>query len=284
MPILGEAGWVIFTDLNGTLLDHSSYGWEPAKSALAALRCFRVPRVIVTSKTYAEARPIARRLGWRAPLVVENGGAIYVPAGYFPFPLDGARRAGRSWLRLACGIVRKRLQVTLGRAAREARLEVRGFGQMSTREVAIRTGLSLSDGRRARQREFDEPFLVLGGGARAWSHFARSVRRAGMRATRGSRFFHIHGSSDKGVAVCRLTAWFRRAGGKNVLTVGLGDSPNDIPLLRAVDLSVLVARPGGRYDSETLEAVPGIRRAGGIGPEGWNRAVWKLLTSQLRRL
>jgi mannosyl-3-phosphoglycerate phosphatase len=284
MPILGEPGWVIFTDLDGTLLDHTSYGWEAAKPALAALRCFRVPRVMVTSKTYAEARPIARRLGWRAPLVVENGGAIYVPAGYFPFTLDGARRAGRSWLRLACGIERKRLQKALARAAREARLEVRGFGQMSAREVAIRTGLSLSDARRARQREFDEPFVVLGGNARRWSHFARSVRRAGMQATRGSRFFHIHGNSDKGVAVRKLTAWFRRAGGKDVLTVGLGDSPNDIPLLRAVDLPVLVARPGGRYDRETIEAVPGIRRAGGIGPNGWNRAVWKFLTSQLRRL
>ena len=284
MAIFGEPGWVIFTDLDGTLLDHSSYGWEAAKSALGALRCFRVPRVMVTSKTYAEARPIARRLGWRAPLVVENGGAIYVPAGYFPFPLDGVRRAGRSWLRLACGIERKRLQKALARAAREARLEVRGFGQMSAGEVARRIGLSLSDARRARQREFDEPFVVLGGSARSWSLFARSVRRAGMYATRGSRFFHIHGSSDKGVAVRKLTAWFRRAGGKDVLTVGLGDSPNDIPLLRAVDLPVLVARPGGRYDRETLEAVPGIRRAGGIGPEGWNRAVWKFLTSQMRRL
>lgn len=284
MPILGEPDWVIFTDLDGTLLDHTSYGWEAAKSALTALRCFRVPRVMVTSKTYAEARSIARRLGWRAPLVVENGGAIYVPAGYFPFPLEGARRAGKNWLRLAYGIERKRLQKALARAAREARLEVRGFGQMSTREVAIRTGLSLSDARRARQREFDEPFLVLGGSARVWSHFSRSVRRAGMHATRGSRFFHIHGSSDKGAAVRRLTAWFRRAGGKDVLTVGLGDSPNDIPLLRSVDIPVLVARPGGRYDREALEAVPGIRRAGGIGPEGWNRAVWKFLTSQLRRL
>ena len=149
MPILSEPRWVIFTDLDGTLLDHSSYDWEPAKSALAALRCFRAPRVMVTSKTYAEARPIARRLRWRAPLVVENGGAIYVPAGYFPFPLDGARRAGRSWLRLACGIERKRLQVALARAACEARLEVRGFGQMSTGEVAIRAGQSLSDARRA---------------------------------------------------------------------------------------------------------------------------------------
>ena len=60
-------------------------------------------------------------------------------------------------------------------------------------------------------------------------------------------------------------------------TVALGDSPNDIPMLREVDVPILVAHPGGRYDTETLASVPRAQRAGGIGPEGWNRAVLGLL-------
>jgi mannosyl-3-phosphoglycerate phosphatase len=85
------------------------------------------------------------------------------------------------------------------------------------------------------------------------------------------------GANDKGVAVRRLTEWFERLGGSPVRAVGLGDSPNDIPMLRAVSVPVLVARPGGRYDAETSAAVPRARRAGGIGPHGWNRAVLCLL-------
>jgi mannosyl-3-phosphoglycerate phosphatase len=63
--------------------------------------------------------------------------------------------------------------------------------------------------------------------------------------------------------------------------VGLGDSPNDIALLRGVDVPILVARPGGRYDLETRAAVTRARRAGGVGSVGWNRAVLKLLGERI---
>jgi mannosyl-3-phosphoglycerate phosphatase len=148
---------------------------------------------------------------------------------------------------------------------------------MTAREVAEATGLGLREARRALEREFDEPFALLDGGARGWIRLRREIRRQGLRATRGSRFFHILGANDKGVAVRRLSGWFRRAMGAGVRTVGLGDSPNDLGLLRAVDMPILVARPGRRYDAETFAAVPGVRRAGGIGPEGWDRAVRNLL-------
>ncbi len=148
---------------------------------------------------------------------------------------------------------------------------------MPAREVAERTGLDLTAARCARRREFDEAFIILDGDQRAWPRLRAEIRRLGLRTTRGSRFFHIMGSNDKGVTVRRLRAWFERLGGAPVHTVGLGDSPNDIPMLQAVTMPVLVARPGGRYDAETSAAVPDARRAGGVGPQGWNRAVLRLL-------
>ncbi len=278
MALTGQ-GLVIFSDLDGSLLDHANYRWQAARRALSALRRFKVPLVLATSKTRVEVMPLWRRLDLRAPFAVENGGAIYVPANYFPFPLKRSRQVGREWLRIAGNVGRDRLRIALARAARRAKVSIRGFSQMGAQEVALRTGLSLLEARRARKREFDEPFVILDGGTRAWIRLARAIQREGLRATRGSRFFHIHGRRDKGEAVRKLTAWFREAQEQGLRTAGLGDSPNDIPLLRAVDLPFLVARPGGRYDAETLRAVPGIKRAGGVGPEGWNRAVLKLLKS-----
>src|SRR5574337_416665 len=100
------APWVVFTDLDGTLLDHETYRWDAAQSTLDALRCFRVPMVIVTSKTRAEVQPILTQLGRREPMVVENGAAIYLPAGYFPFRVKGAVKAGKGWLRVGLGKAR----------------------------------------------------------------------------------------------------------------------------------------------------------------------------------
>ncbi len=270
--------WVIFTDLDGTLLDHATYRWAAARAALAAMRVRAVPLVIVTSKTCAEVLPILRSLRRREPFVVENGGAIYLPEEYFPFHAPGAARASRDWLRVTLGTPRSRLVTALGRAARRAGVRVRSFSEMSVGEVAERTGMNPLDARRARKRELDEPFILLDASARDSARLRTEIRRQGLHQTRGSRFFHILGKNDKGVAVRKLLGWYRRARGASVRAAGLGDSPNDVAMLRAVELPILVARPGGRYDRETLAAVPRARRAGGVGPEGWNRAVLRLLT------
>jgi len=268
---------VFFTDLDGTLLDHQTYAWTAARTALTALARKRLPLVIVTSKTRAEVMPLLRELRRREPFVVDNGGAIYLPLRYFPFPIDGAEPAGRGWQRVPLGTPYPRLVAALATAARRARVPVRGFSQMTAREVAERAGLAPVAARRAHQREFDEPFVILQGGAQAWPRLRREIRKLGLGATRGSRFHHILGANDKGAAVRQLSTWFRLAHGPQVRTLGLGDSPNDVPLLRAVDSPILVARPGGRYDRETLSSVPHAQRAGAVGPAGWNRAVLRVL-------
>ncbi len=269
--------WVFFTDLDGTLLDHATYRWTAARGALAAIRRRGSPLVVVTSKSRAEVLPLLRDLGRCDPFVVENGGAIYLPTGYFPFSVKGTRRAGRNWMRFSLGTPRRKLVAALKKAARRAGVRVRGFAQMTGAQVAAATGLGPAEARRALRREYDEPFLILDDGVRAWPRLREEIRRQGLHATSGSRFFHILGRNDKGVAVRHLIRWFRRGRRAPLRTVGLGDSPNDINLLRAVEVPILVARPGGRYDPETRLAVPGVRRAGGVGPEGWDRAVKSLL-------
>jgi len=269
---------VFFTDLDGTLLDRRTYAWIAARPALRALARAQHPLVMVSSKTQAEVLPLLHELDRREPFVVENGGAIYIPVGYFSFETAGAQPANRCWERVAAGTPYSRLVAALAIAAQRARVLVRGFSQMSAREVAERAGLELVVAQRAQQREFDEPFVMLKGDAQGWPRLSREIQKLGLHATRGSRFFHILGENDKGAAVQRLSAWFRRAAPGGILrTVGLGDSPNDIPLLRAVDAPIVVARPGGRYDRETISAVPRALRAGGIGPDGWNHAVLQLL-------
>ncbi|HLW79846.1 MAG TPA: HAD-IIB family hydrolase [Terriglobia bacterium] len=277
---------IVFTDLDGTLLDHHTYRWTGAQPALEALAARRAPMIIVTSKTAAEVWPILRALGRSEPFVVENGGAIIFPSRYFPFAVRGARTTRRGWRKVELGTPRARLLKALERAAALARVHLRGFSQMSNGEVSRVTGLSRAQSLRAQRRECDEPFVILDRDSQSWARLRARIRRAGFQATRGSRFFHIHGENDKGGAVRVVLNLLRRrqlqaSGGRDntkIISVGLGDSSNDIPLLRAVDVAFVVARPGGRYDAETLAAVPRARRAGGIGPYGWNRAVLSLVT------
>jgi mannosyl-3-phosphoglycerate phosphatase len=103
----------------------------------------------------------------------------------------------------------------------------------------------------------------------------RSISQKGFTFTQG-RFFHILGSSDKGIAVSILTDLYKMQYG-NIESIALGDSPNDIPMLEGVDFPVCVQKHDGVHDPQI--DMPKLIRADGIGPEGWNNALIELLHS-----
>ncbi|RPH76966.1 MAG: hypothetical protein EHM80_13515, partial [Nitrospiraceae bacterium] len=82
---------IVFTDLDGSLLDGTTYSYKAAIPALTALREQGIPLVMVSSKTRAEMEPIRQRLNLHDPFIVENGGAVFVPHGLFDFPLERMR-------------------------------------------------------------------------------------------------------------------------------------------------------------------------------------------------
>ena len=121
-------------------------------------------------------------------------------------------------------------------------------------------------------REYDEPFV--GTDAAGLSTVVAAAADAGLSIVSGGRFHHLVGGSDKGLAVRALCDLFVRSRGP-VRTVGLGDSPNDEPMLREVDIPVLVRKPDGGHAG--ADRLPGLVVAPCAGPEGWREAVFEIL-------
>ena len=71
--------YVVFTDLDGTLLDHDTYGWEEARPALERCKRLFIPIVLVSSKTRAEMDHLRVKLSISSPFISENGGGIFFP-------------------------------------------------------------------------------------------------------------------------------------------------------------------------------------------------------------
>ncbi|HEY4579910.1 MAG TPA: HAD-IIB family hydrolase, partial [Candidatus Acidoferrales bacterium] len=65
---------IVFTDLDGTLLDYHTFSWTAANEALAEIERRRVPLVFCTSKTRAEIEALRRKIGNAHPFISENGG------------------------------------------------------------------------------------------------------------------------------------------------------------------------------------------------------------------
>jgi mannosyl-3-phosphoglycerate phosphatase len=261
---------VVFSDLDGTLLDHATYDLDAARPALERLRAAGVPLVLCTSKTRAEVEPVRDVLDNRHPFIVENGGGLYIPVGYFPFELEAAEPRSGYWV-MSIGDPYPQLVRALARAAEASGVGVRGFASMSDEQVADATGLSTREARLARAREFDEPFVILE--PERANDLLAAIERDGNRWTRGGRFYHITGPSDKAGAVRRLISLYRRQRGET-RTVGLGDAPNDAGFLSVVDVPILLASP--RLD-QLRALVPRGQETVLAGPSGWNEAVLAVL-------
>jgi mannosyl-3-phosphoglycerate phosphatase len=150
---------------------------------------------------------------------------------------------------------------------------LRGFSDMTVEEVAHLTGLSLEEAARAKIREYDEPFL-LDDPPLNLDTVKRTAESTGLSITRG-RFFHLTGDNDKGRAVGVVKDFYSQAGGIAPRTIGLGDSPNDLPLLENVDFPILVQKPGGQYEPSVR--LDNLILAPGEGPIGWCVAVRELV-------
>ena len=72
---------VIFTDLDGTLLDRAGYSYAPAVPALERLRRNKIPLVFCSAKTRAEQEVYRKEIEIYDPFIVENGGAHFYSPG-----------------------------------------------------------------------------------------------------------------------------------------------------------------------------------------------------------
>lgn len=226
---------VIFSDLDGTLLD-DNYSFEKARVGLEILEEYDIPLVLVSSKTRAEIEVYRKRLGNKHPFISENGGAIFIPRNYFD--------KKKKWFRkkyevIELGTKYKVLVDVLNKIKKKIRLV--GFSDMSVRELAKDSGLSVKEARLAKKREYDEAFKLVDG--KDSKMLFKLVKKHGLNYTKGGRYYHILGNNDKGKAVRILIDLFKKKHGE-VFSVGLGDSENDKPFLKVVDKGFLVKGPG----------------------------------------
>lgn len=268
---------IVFTDLDGCLLDATTYSFEAAAPALEALRGRRIPLILTSSKTRAEIEAFRSQLNHSEPFIAENGGGLFIPKGFFPFPLEGSALRGPYQV-VEFGTPYARLRSALKEIEQAVGYGLRGFGDMPPEEVAARTGLSYAEAVLAKQRQYDEPFIIEDPSARIEA-VQEEIKARGLFCTRGGRFYHLMGDSDKGRACRYLIDCYRRHYGE-LTSAGIGDSLNDLPMLAAVDRAFLVQQSDGSYDKDVQ--VAHLVRVDAPGPVGWNRAVLGLLEEEAK--
>ena len=276
-PALLAPRHLIFTALEGALLDPRTGSFAEAEEALSELDRRRIPLVLVTSRTRDEIEPLRRKLGHGHPFITESGGGIFSPDGYFNLKIPGARRSGR-YLCVAMGRPYEEVCAALDDIAGESGVGVAGFHHMGSREVAENMGLRPRDAELARSREFDEPFFFTSANEQAIASFVAAAKERGFDVRPGQTFWHFSSGCDAARAVRLVTKLFRDATRIKLRAVGIGPAAEDLPWLRAVDHAVLLGGPG--TDSEDPDAIQHGNDTPNKtpGPTGWNASILNIIS------
>ena len=265
---------LIFTDLDGTLLNHQDYNYKAAVPILATLSNQKIPVIPVTSKTRQEVETLIKNLELASPFVVENGSGIFIPVDYQKFSVPQGKKYG-DYVLLNLGLTYeearqglRKLEIALGK-------ELQGFGDLSQKEIQHLTNLPLKDVLAAKAREFTEPFVLPKDVPP--EKIAESAREIGLKVLVGGRFCHLMGkSAGKGKAVQFLVHKYSEAyRGERIVTVGLGDSPNDLEMLEVVDKPIII--PNKRGKPHPLLLKRGWTVAANTAPEGWAESIAEIL-------
>lgn len=265
----------VFTDLDGTLLNHDDYSYAEALPAIAELRRRRIPLILVSSKTRAEMAQLCAELEITDPFVCENGSVIVVPPAWADvYPAEREKLVEEAGALLDYrGANRERI-VQLLKTMKDD-FAFSGFADMTVQDVMDCTGLSEGAAAKAMQRCASEP-LFWRDSAAAMNDFAQQLGRHGLRVLKGGRFYHVMGECDKGDAVRYLLSIYESHDGAKVGSVALGDSPNDLQMLKAVDQAVVMPHPDGTYMHD--DGLAGAIHAPFQGAKGWQIGVQAALS------
>jgi len=272
---------IIFTDLDGTLLDYYTYSFEPSIEGINLLKKFNIPLIFCTSKSYYEVIYFREKTGNTSPFIVENGGAIYIPKEQFTqFEIFKSIKQFKEfdrYMTIELGANYNKIREVFEKMKQTFNNKVIGFGDMNVEEIAKYLNLDLKLAAMARLRRHDEPFILKD---KSLLHeLNQFAEKNGLKLYPGTRFFHLMGNTDKGLAVKELSYMYKKLY-NDITTVGLGEGKNDEPMLKEVDIPFLVKKPDGTF---TDTRVDGVVKIDGIGPYGFTIAVKELL-SKIKKL
>ncbi|MEO0852269.1 MAG: HAD hydrolase family protein, partial [Cyanobacteria bacterium J06648_11] len=231
---------VVFTDLDGSLLDADSSSYGAARPALDALDRRNIPVILVSSRTRAELEELRQALELDHPFVCEDGAAVFIPIDYFPASIldeSWSRREGYAYREM--GFPYAHLRQVLKDVRAELQADIVGFGDWTEGELASTLGVSLEVAHLARQREYSEIFAYAGDRHRLEDAVRRHhLQLKPLRTAHLEGNWYLSGDVDRGSGVQVLLDCYRAHAGL-VQSLGLGDALTDASFMRLTDASVV---------------------------------------------
>lgn len=270
---------MLFTDLDGSLLNHFDYNFQAALPLIRELQGDGIPVIPNTSKTAKEIDLICSQIGLKDGFICENGAAVYIPKNLCPASVEDFEDCGSYW-RKAFVEPRAHWQTILDTVPVPLKQCFKSFKDIGITGIMEATGLPEENALLASQRAFNEPLIWLGSDDEK-RQFVDFMTRKGATLLQGGRFLHVGGNCDKSTAMHWYANFLSTYTNdtEKPRTIAIGDSGNDIAMLEAATAAVVVKAPEKPYPE--LKKDSAVFYTQGIAPQGWDEGVRAALKALL---
>ena len=262
--------FILITDLDGTLLGHHDFDFTLIKSEVLNLLDSGYLLVIASSKTKSEIESFCDELGRTVPFIYENGAGV----GNFSL-LSGCPESPN--IHQNPKAIRTDALLTIWE--RSISLDLKSLchfvKDMDRGAQRACLGLEATALEKAMERSFTLPF-TFSGPASDVQKLKDLSANAGLSVQQGGRVYNLSGCHDKADYLPEIRKWASKAKDTPVLIV-LGDSKNDIKMLKQADVSCVIPNENGDCLSIGNGNYPTII-APRAAPLGWLDAVMEALS------
>ena len=231
---------LIFTDLDGSLLDRDTFKFDEIKDYLKKLLSKGIFIIPNTSKTEKEILEFNNELGSNLPYISENGAAINgldLLNSNLPKELILSRDKNN-----LINIFKKSVPENLQN-------KCKWLSEMDKKKQSLIFGLEDEKLKMALDRKYTIPF-VFEGNKNAKNKLFKIVKNKGLALQEGGRVINLTDKVNKAKALQVFVRFFKK-NNKEVKTIAVGDNYNDLDMLKTSDFPCLVFN-----DKFTLDEIP----------------------------
>tara|TARA_X000001036_G_scaffold400231_1_gene404434 strand:+ start:353 stop:1270 length:918 start_codon:yes stop_codon:yes gene_type:complete len=268
--IIKKMKLLIFSDIDGTFLNHSNYSYGNLKKYLDRIKNNSYI-IFNTSKTFSEVFNLSKKLELKFPFIVENGACIFFPKNWLKLkiPSEGFFKYKSFYGYKLSKYNSKYIKSKITNLKNNYKFSF--YSELNEEKIKNITNLKIKEVKRSKQRMFTDPIL--------WEDTDQNIIKFkeqvlswnnSLKVFKGGRFLHISDYYDKTLAMQKFISLTSTALKKKYISVSLGDSENDIGMLENSDYSCIVKNKNCRI---SIKKENNVYFSKNVAPEGWSESI-----------
>ena len=251
---------LIFTDLDGSLLDKKTFKFDVIKDYFKELVRNGIIIIPNSSKTEAELLDFNEQNNLDLSFIAENGSSIH--------------RLNKIHQNLPDKIIISRTIDEIRNIYKENisldfKNKITNILELEIEKQQKILGLSLDKIKLAIKREHSIP-IKFNGTESEKNEFTNILKNSGLTIQTGGRIMNVCDNVNKSKAMSRALKLIKKQLDDEIITIGVGDNENDIEMIKQTDYPCLVKNEN--FDSSLIN-IDNLIKSDEPSPKGWSDVI-----------